>query len=466
MVRSAALERLRKTNLKTDDDVKELLACLVEPVVSTHHICRNPYHVAPFSWLADVMTGRVLDYIVWACRAGSKSYLAGLATWAASSFMPRLETTILGGSLEQSEKSYAAMTSFWALSGKIDSWLAAEPTQRRTVWQNGSLVSILTASQRSVRGWHPNKLVLDEIDSMAPDIYAAALSQPQSKHGHAASTGRLSTNHLVGGPMDMAIESAEERGIKIFKWCIFDCMESCQDYSCSTCKLSSWCPGPQMREADGYYKIDDFVSKLANLSMPTLMLEWFCEKVGRDDLVYGAQYDKEIHSSPDLPGFDPTKRVYLSIDWGGTNPFSIGVWQKFPRIGWVRVEEVYQGNTTNQHILAECKLRPWWKKIYEAVADPARPDLIREWAAAGVDIVKAINDVSPGIEAVRVALKPVIGNPTIHINPICRAWRREVGQYYEKHGKPVDENSHCMDETRYFTMRYVRKGAGPHVARI
>ena len=30
MVRSAALERLRKTNLKTDDDVKELLACLVE----------------------------------------------------------------------------------------------------------------------------------------------------------------------------------------------------------------------------------------------------------------------------------------------------------------------------------------------------------------------------------------------------------------------------------------------------
>jgi hypothetical protein len=160
-------------------------------------------------------------------------------------------------------------------------------------------------------------------------------------------------------------------------------------------------------------------------------------------LVYGAQYDKEIHSSPDLPGFDPSKRVYLSIDWGGTNPFSIGVWQKFPRIGWVRVEEVYQGNTTNQHILAECRARPWWKKIYEAVADPARPDLIREWGAAGIDIVKAINDVSPGIEAVRVALKPVIGNPTIHINPICRALRRELGQYYEKHGKPVDENNHA-----------------------
>jgi len=378
----------------------------------------------------------------------------------------KLETTILGGSLEQSEKSYKAMNDFWEATELSSKYLKHEPMKTKTEWTNGSIASVLTASTKSARGPHPQRLIMDEIDEMDEVVYAAALSQPQSKHGIPASLGQLSTNHKMGGVMDMAIERAIESGIKIYRWCIWECLQSCKDYKCSTCKLSSYCPGKHMKKADGYYHIDDLVQKLYTLSEYTLQVEWFCEKIGRDDLVYGAQYDDEINSPNDLPVFDPTKPVRISIDWGGTNPFSCGVWQQFKSLGWVRVDEVYMGNTTNARFMKECKSRPWWKKVKEGVADPARSDLIREWRDDGVDLFKGKGDVEEGIEAVRDCLSPVLGKPKFYVNRRCRAWRTEVGQYSEKNGKPIKEHDHAMDETRYFVARWIKPLKQIRVRRI
>jgi len=334
------VEYYRRHGLKSEKDVYVLTrAGLVDPIIGTKHNCKNDTHTSPFAFIADVLLGKVDDYIVWANRAGSKSYFAALITWVKSSFIPRLETTILGGSLEQSEKSYKAMNDFWLSTRLHDQYLKSDPMMRKTEWKWGSLVSVLAAGPKSVRGPHPNRLVMDEIDEMDEEIYNAALSQPQSKYGIKASIGRLSTNHKLGGVMDTAIQKAEESGTRIYRWCIWESLQSCRDYNCSTCKLSAYCPGEHMKQADGYYLIDDFVQKLYELSESSLKTEWLCEKVGRDDLVYGNEYDEEIISPLDTPGLNPNLSVYLSIDWGGTNPFSVGIWQRFPKIGWVRVEE-------------------------------------------------------------------------------------------------------------------------------
>jgi len=389
-----------------------------------------------------------------------------MLTWIQSSFMPKLETTILGGSLEQSQKSYKAMNDFWDSTDLTDLYLSSSPSMRKTEWLNKSMASVLTASTKSVRGPHPQRLVMDEIDEMDEDVYTAALSQPQSKYGIPASLGQLSTNHKMGGVMDVALEKAIESGTKIFRWCIWECLSSCKDYRCSTCKLSPYCPGKQMKKADGYYSLEDFIQKLYTLSEYTLQVEWFCEKVGRDDLIYGAQYDEQINSPLDLPGFDESKRVKISIDWGGTNPFSCGAWQEFKDIGWVRVDEVYMGNTTNARFIKECKSRHWWRKIQDGVADPNRSDLIREWREIGVDLYKAKGEVDEGIEAVRDCLSPVLGRPKLYVTRRCRAWRTEVGQYSEKHGKPIKEKDHAMDETRYFITKFVKQLKQVRVRRV
>jgi len=386
---------------------------------------------------------------VWANRSGSKSYLAGLIAWVLSSFNHRLETTILGGSLDQSEKVYKAMEDIWTLTTLQDEYLKMEPTRRLSSWRNGSTVAVLTASTRSTRGPHPQHLIMDEIDEMPAEVYRAALSQPQSKHGIFARLGQYSTNHRSGGMMDEALEQARIHQTSIYRWCIWECLEPCLDYSCSTCKLSSWCPGKHMKQADGFYRVQDFIDKLEYLSESALQVEWLCRKIGPGNLVYGDQYDPKIHSRGDLPGFDPGRYALVSIDWGGTHPFSLGCWQLF-NIGWVRVDEIQQAGD-NPHLIKTAQGKAWWPNIRGGVGDPSRPDLMSEWRAF-IPMTEADNDVDIGLEAVRKALRPVIGPPTMWINQVNRHWISEEAGYIQRHGKPVKERDHAMDETRYFAM--------------
>lgn len=446
------IRKYLREGIKNQVELDNFLLALKEPKISTKVNC-GKNHNSPFEFLSDVILNRVRDFILWANRSGSKSYMAGLITWFKSSSKKLFETCILGGSESQSQKSYKAINDFWRISELSQDLLKKEPMITKTEWLNGSLVSILTASQKSVRGPHPQSLILDEIDEMTWEIFDAALSQPQSRYNIDSSTGIFSTNHNIGGTMDQALAIAEKGGLKLYKYCIWECLESCRDYNCSTCKLSSLCPGQQMKEADGYYKVGDFIKKLNQLSWVALQREWLCEKVGRSDLVYQNEFDEDIHFG-NFP-FNPEKNVILSIDWGGVDPFSIGVWQHVAELGWVRVDEVYKGNTTNPAILKECKAKPWWDKILEAVADPSRADLMREWREAGISMIAADNRIDVGIEAVKSSLKPVLGNPKIFFNMLCTNTKREFLSYRTKKDKIVDEDNHAMDETRYFVMHKI-----------
>ncbi len=457
----AVIEYYKKHGFKNKNSIKKFIKYgLKEPIISDQVVCNNEDHISPFTFFSDVLMGKVNDYIVWANRAGSKTYLAGLLSWILSSFQDKRETKILGGSGEQSEKVYKAMNSFWDLTHLRDRYLLREPMITKTIWKNGSEVSIITASQKSVRGAHQNSLILDEIDEMDWDIYEAALQQPQTMHGISASTGRLSTNHHYGGTMEAALESARKNPlVKIYKWCIWECLESCKDYECSTCPLAPYCPGKQMKKATGYYKIEDFIKKLYDIAFSTLQVEWFSTKIKRSDLVYGEEFDEDIHFI--RRPFSKMLPVFLSIDWGGVDPFSVGVWQDFPDIGWVKVETVYVAGVINPKIIAICKKKEWWGYIESGVADPSRADLRGEWAEAGIKLFPAFNDVDKGIEAYKGTLKPVIGNPKVHFNiDKCQNSLREFKSYIIKNGKIVKKNDHTKDEERYFVMWKIKGKCG------
>lgn len=466
--------------VQTDTDVRELLLALREPVVGTLHNCNNPDHCSQFRVVADMLTGRVENGTVWTNRAGSKTYLlGGLGSWYAACSKGRYEVRLLGGSENQSMLSYKAMDDFWRLSGLMEELLARESRGGRlrkmlssTEWKNGSEVSILTASQKSVRGPHPQCLKLDEVDEIEEDIFQAALSQPVSKYGHSSSLWLFSTNHNIGGTMDKALDKAKEQGAAVYQYCIWEVLNNCRDYNCSSCPLSSWCPGVQMKKADGYYPIPDFVKKLQTLSMGVLMREWFCVKVGFGDLVYEEEWDEDLHVKG-LPKFNPNLSVKLSVDWGGVNPFSVGVWQWFDDISrWVRVDEVFLspvGRTaTNRILLSICRGKKWWRNVDAWTADPARADLIAEWEDEFNAERRPVEfrphtdrDVDSGVEAVKNALRPVLGMPLIGVHYSCLDNRREYTQYRRKkindyESKIVKENDHTMDDTRLFICQFVR----------
>ncbi len=423
-------------------------------------------HTSPFQVLSDVLLDRVLYYIIWACRAGSKTFLyGGLDTWYKSCVNSRLETKILGGSEGQSQLSYEAISTFWKLTDLEKEFLTHPMLKQSAEWKNGSKVSILTASSKSVRGPHPQILKLDEVDEIDETVYNDALSQPQEKYGYPSSLGQFSTNHQIDGQMDRAIAQAELAGTPVYRYCVWEVLESCRDYSCSTCKIAPICPGIHMKEADGYYKVADFIMKLQTLSQSAIDRDWLCIKRGLGDTVYEEEYDEDVtlvNRSLNL-----TEPVGLSLDWGGTDPFSAGVWQKIGSNAWVRVTEVYLPSVgqsaTNPNFMRLCREKPWWGQIKWIVYDNSRPDLINEWKKAFAGkTVKFIpadrTDIDAGIECVKNAMKPVLGAPALFVNRSCANWRREITKYKinQKTGQIIDKENHCMDETRYWIQKMVK----------
>lgn len=441
--------------MKTDLDVTEFLAALQVATVGTKKICNCEDHQPQFRAFSDVITCRVLDALIWACRTGSKTFLfGGLDTWAKSCSKGRYETKILGGSKDQSLLSYEAMRLFRDVTDPSNSRLSRDIMMTRAEFNNQSKVSILTASRTSVRGPHPQCLKLDEVDEIDNTIYEDALSQPMSKFGHSSSLIMFSTNHNINGQMDLALKNAKDKNIGIYKYCVFECLESCRDYRCSTCPLTSICPGEQMKGADGYYKITDFIKKLNTLSYSMLSRDWLCIKVGLGDLVYEQEWDEKVHLvSVSLM----QKPVKLSIDFGGVHPFSVGVWQEAPpELGgqgtWIRVTELYmqssEESTTNGKVIARAKKAPWWKLVDEVIPDSARPDLIQEWREAlpNARFTLVKKDIDGMIERVKAALKPVLGAPKLLVNRICMHIRQEMTMYKVKNRKPVDADNHCYDD--------------------
>ena len=95
------------------------------------------------------------------------------------------EVNLLGGSGAQSQNIHEAMSDGWSspVGSAIYQSEVINDTQIYTTLRNGARVKALMASQRSVRGPHPQRLRMDEIDEMEIDILESAFGQPMAKDG-------------------------------------------------------------------------------------------------------------------------------------------------------------------------------------------------------------------------------------------------------------------------------------------
>ncbi|NJL30770.1 MAG: hypothetical protein HC898_03590 [Phycisphaerales bacterium] len=91
------------------------------------------------------------DCLVWANRGGGKTMLGAAATVLDLIFKPGIQVRILGGSLGQSSKMFTYLCEMfkhpWLRPG-----VEGEPTQRRLMLKNQSVVEVLAQSHTSVRG--------------------------------------------------------------------------------------------------------------------------------------------------------------------------------------------------------------------------------------------------------------------------------------------------------------------------
>jgi hypothetical protein len=184
-----------------------------------------PGHTTPWRAFVDAYFG-IAPVTVWKASRGfgGKSYLLALLGLTEATTL-KADVNVLGGSGEQSENVHKYTQTFWRSQSAPRSLLASDPMKRETRLAWGNNIKALTASQRSVRGPHPQRLRLDEIDEMDMAIFEAALGQPMSSRGVSAQTVASSTHQYSDGTMSQVLARAGERSWPLYEWCYRECLE-------------------------------------------------------------------------------------------------------------------------------------------------------------------------------------------------------------------------------------------------
>jgi hypothetical protein len=135
--------------------------------------------------------------------------------------------SILGGSGAQAIRVQESMNELWYYEGAPKHLLAKPPTKFDTLLTNKGKARTLMASQKSVRGPHPQRLRIDEIDEADLAVVQAALGQPMRKKNYLGevietSTVFSSTHTYPDGPVTYYKREFEEKGFPVFQWCYKD----------------------------------------------------------------------------------------------------------------------------------------------------------------------------------------------------------------------------------------------------
>jgi hypothetical protein len=441
-----------------------------------------PHHQTPMDYLvASVLDQR--DLLVWASRAGGKTFLAAVATLLDAAFRSPLSIRVLGGSFDQSDRLAEYIRD---LAGEFPN-LLAEPAKRDAIsLVGGSEIRILPQSQRAVRGQHVQRIRCDEVELFDAEVWQAVQFATQSTDTARGSIEVLSTLHRVGGLMDQLVQSANrgESGYDLIRWCLWEVIERCDpaQRDCSDCPLAEDCiPAAQASELDipdgqgvarmgeGHFRIEDAITIKSRSSRASWETEMLCVGVRNDWAVFG-EFDPTTHVRP-VPTM-PDWPTYRAIDFGYRDPL-VCLWVQLGPAGEIHVIDEYvrtQQPITyhSQEILRRDPARIAGTYVdpagnqTEATSGQACTELL---AAAGIPCTWRASSIVDGIELIRAALAPAGGDSTLAIHPRCRQLVEAFGRYHyppagsgKTHVPVKDGPDHLIDALRYFFVNRCRPG--------
>jgi len=163
-----------------------------------------------------------------------------------------------------------------------------------------------------------------------------------------------------------------------------------------------------------------------------------------EGLVYPS-FDVKKHVVDKIPrSFD---LVLYGVDWGFRNPACILA------LGLVNdevyvLQEFYSPKTTDDELIEVAKQMQQRWGVGRFYCDPTEPAAIEKFRRAGLNAVKANNEIVPGIRAVT----SLIESDKLFINRSCQNLINEFQMYrYDDNDKevPLKVNDHAMDALRY-----------------
>lgn len=209
--------------VQDDDDLDRVLRDYFG--VKLPHVKCCQTHSTPWDAFHDAFFARSIMSIWKASRGlGGKSFTLSALTIAEALFL-RADVNILGGSGEQAKRVLESIGTLWGMPGAPKQCLLGLATsqKQRLVW--GNRIVALMASQTSVRGPHPQRLRLDEVDEMKLEILNSSLGQPMTKGWIASHVVMSSTHQYPDGTMTKMLKRAAAEGWPVFEWCYLENLE-------------------------------------------------------------------------------------------------------------------------------------------------------------------------------------------------------------------------------------------------
>lgn len=176
-------------------------------------------HVSPWRAFADAYFAKS-EVSVWKASRGfgGKSHLLALLGLVEAATL-KADVNILGGSGLQASRVLEYMGEMWQHPNAPRSLLRSDPLMHETRLKWGNRIQALLASQRSVRGPHPQRLRLDEVDEMDLKIFDASMGQTLRKDEIASQTVASSTHQYPNGTMSEVLRRAKTKGWPVYEWC-------------------------------------------------------------------------------------------------------------------------------------------------------------------------------------------------------------------------------------------------------
>jgi hypothetical protein len=497
-----SLTAIRNSRPATPDHLWDWVYAFTGVRVARSHVCRD--HQPPFDWLSDLCLNRPSQALVLGSRGSGKSFLTAVATHLDSRFRPGHGTRILGGSKAQSAQIYEAIEKL-VLDGRGPGGSDADAVEsllrESARYRNGSKVSILAASPRSVRGPHVPTLRLDEVDEIDPDLRESSLGMCMDMAGASASVTMTSTWHRVGGPMTDLIEKGKAGAFPVYASCAFEVLERCPEgrsgphvggesayEKCPECPLRPWCHAerdrnggvPLAKLSSGHYGVGALIQKVQAVSARAFEADYLC-KGPRPDGLWFKGFDR-VRAVTEAAEYDPGLPVFLAVDSGvftGAVAFQLppsADGRPLARVFWDYLKEGTGARENARAIVAALAGRHG--RRLRVTTDPAGgarnaigPTVLGEYHAEGLRAEAwPLGSVADSLALVEALLCPADGPPRLLLHPRCTAladalanYRRakRQGQWQDHPEDPQHPHEDLVDALRGGLRAEFPEGLGP-----
>ena len=484
-------------------DLQQFITRVTGHRIPTVRCC--PDHDAPFDFVEDFYFERVTEGIVLANRGGGKTEDIAALHLANGYGKPGYSTFHLGAIDTQASRCYDYYKA--GLRSEPLRGMAPDPHIRETLWENGSKIEIRPATEAQTQSWHGPLTSFDEVEQGKYQPWENAKGLPHewrdaSGKIHPAQFLAASTRQSGLGLMQKALDDAAAKSWRVYTWCVVETIDgsTCHDEDgqpmCEGCPIfDHGCEGRAL-QADGFRSRTEIVRAFNRVGADTWEAQYLCRKPDAKSLIY-ANFSK-ANITEDAAYKPEGGPIYVSYDWGYTDPAHIGLVQYregafhvFDELvgsgrserDWVQelVRRVlalpdYKGPTLEQWADIWSGKQPWpkpWPAVWPEIAagDPSAVQLRHELKEHGIGAASAgaiRHEVPAGQDVLRAAISTAGDLRRLFIHPTCKETIRNLENYrareladgsFDPRPDPDPANhafSHGCDSLRYLMWRMRR----------